>query len=69
MIIPFGLQLCLYRCSYRAVSSTSTTVDASALIDYVRRTLRNSLYRAVSCANAATDAVISDLKCHSCSSF
>lgn len=57
-------RLCLYRSSYRAVSSASSAVDASALIDNVRCTLSNSLNRAVSSANSAADAVFSNLECH-----
>lgn len=57
-------RLCLYRSSYRAVSSASSAVDASALIDNVRCTLGNCLYRAVAGTNSASDAVFSDLECH-----
>ena len=65
-------QLCLlslYRSSYRAVSSASSAVDASALIDNVRCTFSNSLYWAVTSANSATDAVFSDLICHNVTSL
>ena len=62
-------RLCLYRSSYRAVSSASSAVDASALIDNVRCTLSNSLYWAVTSANSATDAVFSDLICHNVTSL
>ena len=62
-------RLCLYRCSYRAVSSASSAVDASALIDNVRCTLCNSLNRAVTSANCATDAVFSNLECHNITSL
>ena len=62
-------RLCLYRSSYRAVCSASSAVDASALIDNIRCSLCNSLYRAVSCTQTASDAIVSDLKCHSVTSF
>ena len=65
-------QLCLlslYRSSYRAVSSTSTAVDASALVDDERCSLCNSFYWAVGCTQSASDALVSDLKSHSVSSF
>ena len=62
-------RLCLYRCSYRAVSSASSAVDASALIDNIRCSLCNSLYRAVTSANSATDAVFSNLECHNITSL
>ena len=61
--------LCLYRCSYRAVCSACSAVDAGALVDDERRALGNSLYRAVGCAQSACDALISDLECHSVTSF
>ena len=67
--IRSGIELCLYRSSYRAVSSASSAVDASALIDNVRCTLSNSLYRAVTSANSAADAVVSDLICHNITSL
>lgn len=62
-------RLCLYRSSYRAVSSASSAVDASALIDNVRCSLCNSLYWAVTSANSATDAVFSNLECHNITSL
>ena len=58
------IRLCLSRCAYRAVSCASTTIDASTLVDYIRCAFGNSLYRAVTSANSATDAVVSDLICH-----
>ena len=62
-------RLCLYRSPYRAVSSASSAVDASALIDNVRCSLCNSLYWAVTSANSATDAVFSNLECHNITSL
>ena len=62
-------RLCLYRSSYRAVSSASSAVDASALIDNIRCSLCNSLNRAVTSANSATDAVFSNLECHNITSL
>ena len=61
--------LCLYRSSYRAVSCTSTAVDASTLVDDERCSLCDSLYRAVGCTQSASDALVSDLESHSVSSF
>ena len=69
MIIIDDDRLCLYRCSYRAVSSASSAVDASALIDNIRCSLCNSLNRAVTSANSATDAVFCNLKCHNITSL
>ena len=59
----------LYRSSYRAVSSTSTAVDASAFVDDERCSLCNSFYRAIGCTQSASDALVSDLISHSVSSF
>jgi len=56
--------LCLYRSSYRAVSSASSAIDAGALVDNIRCTLCDCLYRAVTSANSAADAVVSDLISH-----
>ena len=64
-----SVRLCLGRCTYRAVGSTCTAVDAGALVDNIRCTLGDRLDRAVACANAASDAVIRNLICHSVTSF
>ncbi len=69
ILIIIADRLCLYRSSYRAVSSACSAVDASALVDNIRCALCDCLYRAVTCANSAADAVFSDLKCHNTTSL
>ena len=50
---------------HRAGVSASAAIDALVSVDYVYAvTLRNSLYRTLSCTCAAADAIFVNLECH-----
>lgn len=57
--------LFLFRSTYRAGIGASTALDAGLGIDYIFAvTLRNSAYRACTCASAAGDAFVIDFISH-----
>ena len=58
-------RLCLSGCANGANLSTVSAIDAGVSVDLVLAvTLGDSLNGALGCASTATDAIISNLKCH-----